>query len=245
MRQIVLDTETTGLDALRGHRVIEIGCIELLERRRTGREFHRYLNPQREVDRGAAAVHGLSDEFLADKPLFAQVVADFIAFIDGAELIIHNAPFDLGFLNMELDRMGKEYSSVTQRCSVVDTLKLAREKYPGQRNSLDALCKRLAVDNSQRDLHGALLDANLLAEVYLALTAGQGEMAFADRPTPRHRVQATQQTISHASLKVLRATASELLVHESRLDAIAKASKKTPIWRETIAADLPVTNTPR
>lgn len=162
MRQILLDTETTGLDA-RSHRVIEIGCVELIERRPSGRVFHRYLNPQREVDRGAAEVHGLTDEFLADKPLFAQVVGEFLAFIDGAELIIHNAAFDIGFLDAELSRLGAEAGRIRDRCSVLDTLKLARERFPGQRNSLDALCKRLGVDNSGRDLHGALLDANLLA----------------------------------------------------------------------------------
>ena len=145
MRQIVLDTETTGLDASRGHRVIEIGCVELSERRRTGREFHRYLNPQREVDRGAADVHGLTDEFLRDKPLFAQVAADFIAFIDGAELIIHNASFDVGFLDAELALLGAGAGRVHDRCRVLDPLKLARERFPGQRTSLDALCKRLGV----------------------------------------------------------------------------------------------------
>jgi DNA polymerase-3 subunit epsilon len=231
MRQILLDTETTGLDA-RSHRVIEIGCVELVERRPSGRVFHRYLNPQREVDRGAAEVHGLTDEFLADKPLFAQVVAEFLAFIDGAELIIHNAAFDIGFLDAELSRLGAEAGRIQDRCSVLDTLKLARERFPGQRNSLDALCKRLGVDNSGRDLHGALLDANLLAEVYLALTAGQGEMSF-DAPAASVATNtAALETLKRGALRVLRASAEELAVHETRLDGIAKAAKKQPVWRE-------------
>lgn len=231
MRQVVLDTETTGLDAARGHRVIEIGCIELRERRRTGREFHRYLNPQREVDRGAAEVHGLTDEFLADKPLFAQVAADFLEFIDGAELIIHNAAFDLGFLDAELARLPAG-GRIAERCSVLDTLKLARERYPGQRNSLDALCKRLAIDNSQRDLHGALLDANLLAEVYLSMTAGQGEMSFESEVGASARGERLEAApVLRGQLRVLRADAQELAHHESRLDAVAKAAKRPPVWR--------------
>lgn len=231
MRQIVLDTETTGLDAARGHRVIEIGCIELSERRRTGREFHRYLNPQREVDRGAAEVHGLSDEFLADKQLFAQVAADFIAFIDGAELIIHNAAFDVGFLDMELALLGG-LGRISDRCRVLDTLKLARERFPGQRNSLDALCKRLGVDNSGRDLHGALLDANLLAEVYLSLTAGQGEMSFATAPMASSALNNDSALrVPQAAKRIQRASSDELLIHEARLDAITKAAKKPAVWR--------------
>jgi DNA polymerase-3 subunit epsilon len=232
MRQIVLDTETTGLDAARGHRVIEIGCVELVERRPSGRVFHRYLNPQREVDRGAAEVHGLTDDFLADKPLFAQVADEFLAFIDGAELVIHNAAFDVGFLDAELSRLGSGVGSIASRCSVLDTLKLARERYPGQRNSLDALCRRLGVDNSGRDLHGALLDANLLTEVYLALTAGQGEMSFDAPVATVASGEAALLTLKRGALRVLRASAAEAAAHEARLDAVAKAAKKTPIWRE-------------
>ncbi len=231
MRQILLDTETTGLDA-RSHRVIEIGCVELIERRPSGRVFHRYLNPQREVDRGAAEVHGLTDEFLADKPLFAQVVGEFLAFIDGAELIIHNAAFDIGFLDAELSRLGAEAGRIRDRCSVLDTLKLARERFPGQRNSLDALCKRLGVDNSGRDLHGALLDANLLAEVCLALTAGQGEMSFEAPAAAVAASTAALETLKRGALRVLRASVEELAVHEARLDGVAKAAKKLPVWRE-------------
>lgn len=235
MRQIVLDTETTGLDASRGHRVIEIGCVELSERRRTGREFHRYLNPQREVDRGAADVHGLTDEFLRDKPLFAQVAADFIAFIDGAELIIHNASFDVGFLDAELALLGAGAGRVHDRCRVLDTLKLARERFPGQRNSLDALCKRLGVDNSQRDLHGALLDANLLVEVYLGLTAGQGEMSFAAANNAAATTVELDVTRLSGSYRILRASPAELVIHEARLDAITKSAKKPAIWRSEVS----------
>lgn len=231
MRQILLDTETTGLDA-RNHRVIEIGCVEMIERRPSGRVFHRYLNPQREVDRGAAEVHGLTDEFLADKPLFAQVADDFLAFIDGAEVIIHNAAFDVGFLDAELSRLGAGVGRIHDRCSVLDTLKLARERFPGQRNSLDALCKRLGVDNSGRDLHGALLDANLLAEVYLALTAGQDEMRFDAPTTAASLADAAVEALKRGALRVLRARADELAAHEARLDGVAKSAKKAAVWRE-------------
>ncbi|MDH5823766.1 DNA polymerase III subunit epsilon [Luteimonas sp. RD2P54] len=179
MRQIVLDTETTGLEWKKGNRVVEIGCVELQERRPTGRTYQCYINPQREFEPGAQEVTGLTLEFLADKPLFAEVADEFLAFIDGAELIIHNAAFDVGFLDAELSRLGQGYGRLRDRASVQDSLELARQRYPGQRNSLDALCKRLGVDNAHRQLHGALLDAQLLAEVYLALTAGQSEIGFA------------------------------------------------------------------
>lgn len=178
MRQVVLDTETTGLEWKAGNRVVEIGCVELLERRPSGRTFHVYINPQREFEPGAQEVTGLTLDFLADKPLFADIIDDFLAFIDGAELVIHNAAFDIGFLDHELSRAGDRYGRLADRCEVLDTLMLARQKYPGQRNSLDALCRRLGVDNSHRQLHGALLDAQLLAEAYLAMTSGQGEIGF-------------------------------------------------------------------
>lgn len=231
MRQIILDTETTGLEVARGHRIIEIGCIELCERRRSGREFHRYLNPQREVDRGAAEVHGLTDEFLADKPLFAQIADEFLGFIEGAELIMHNASFDVGFLDAELSRLDPAAVRISERCSVLDTLKLARERFPGQRNSLDALCKRLGVDNTARELHGALLDANLLAEVYLSLTAGQGEMSFDSAPASTGAPADNAPRAFQGALRVLRAGAEELAAHEARLDAVAKAAKQLPLWR--------------
>jgi DNA polymerase-3 subunit epsilon len=173
MRQIVLDTETTGLEVRQGHRLIEIACIEMIERRPTGRRYQTYLNPDRAIDEGAREVTGIADEFLLDKPHFPDIVEEFLAFIDGAELIIHNATFDVGFLNAELARAGEQYGRIADRCPVLDTLVMARERYPGQRNSLDALCKRLGVDNSARDLHGGLIDAQLLADVYLAMTSGQ------------------------------------------------------------------------
>ena len=163
MRQIVLDTETTGLETTEGHRVIEIGCVEIVDRRCTGRVLHYYLNPQRDSDQAALDVHGLTSEFLADKPLFAAVAEDFIRFVDGAELVIHNAPFDMGFLDHELRLLGQQWGSVTERCRILDTLVMARQMYPGQRVSLDALCRRFGIDNSNRELHGALLDARLLA----------------------------------------------------------------------------------
>ena len=180
MRQIILDTETTGLEWKKGNRVVEIGCVELLERRPSGRNFHRYLKPDCEFEAGAQEVTGLTLEFLADKPRFDEIAEEFLGYIDGAELIIHNAAFDLGFLDSELSRLGPQYGCMLDRVSVVDTLLLARERFPGQRNSLDALCKRLGVDNSHRQLHGALLDAQILADVYIALTSGQEEIGFGE-----------------------------------------------------------------
>ena len=173
MRQIVLDTETTGLETSQDHRIIEIGCVELVNRKLTGKHYHQYINPQRKVDEGAMQVHGITDEFLEDKPLFENIIGEFLAFVGDAELVIHNAPFDVGFIDHELSKLPKQPKSITDLCSVVDTLALARNKHPGQRNNLDALCKRYAVDNSQRDLHGALLDAEILADVYLVMTGGQ------------------------------------------------------------------------
>jgi DNA polymerase-3 subunit epsilon len=178
MRQVVLDTETTGLSWEKGNRVVEIGCVELVERRPTGRTFQRYLNPDCPFEQGAQEVTGLTLEFLADKPRFHEVVDEFLAFVDGAELIIHNAAFDLGFLDSELARVGAHLGTMRARCTVEDSLEMARQRFPGQRNSLDALCRRLGVDNSHRHLHGALLDAQILADVYLALTSGQGEIGF-------------------------------------------------------------------
>ncbi|MGH8149513.1 MAG: DNA polymerase III subunit epsilon [Steroidobacteraceae bacterium] len=182
MRQIVLDTETTGLEAALGHRVIEIGCVELVSRRVTGRRFHRYLNPDRDIDPGALAVHGLSRQDLEREPRFADVAGELLEFIGGAELVIHNAAFDVAFLDMELARLPGEPQTLRAQCAVLDSLALAREMHPGQRNSLDALCKRYGVDNSKRELHGALLDAQLLAEVYLAMTGGQGALALGQGP---------------------------------------------------------------
>jgi len=230
MRQVVLDTETTGLEVGKGHRVIEIGCIELLERRPTQRRFHRYLNPQRAIDEGARAVTGISDEFLLDKPLFAQIADELLDFIGDAELIIHNAAFDLAFLDAEFEIAGISQRGLGGRVPVLDTLALAREKYPGQKNSLDALCRRLEVDNAHRELHGALLDAELLADVYLAMTAGQGDLglAAAGAYVP---IRTTLAATARVALKVLAASAQELAAHAARLTAIDKASKGLCRWR--------------
>ncbi len=189
MRQIVLDTETTGLEVSLGHRIIEIGCVELINRRVTGNHWHHYLNPGREIDGGAFEVHGISNDFVADKPRFAELAEDFLAYVDGAELIIHNAPFDVGFLNDELARLDPPARGVDARCDILDTLVLARQKHPGQKNNLDALCKRYEIDNSHRSLHGALLDARILADVYLAMTGGQTSLGLdagqGENPTAR------------------------------------------------------------
>jgi DNA polymerase-3 subunit epsilon len=228
LRQVVLDTETTGLDFRLGDRVIEIGCVELLNRKLTGQRFHRYINPEREVEAGALAVHGLSTEFLQDKPRFGEIADEFLDFIRGAELVIHNAAFDVGFLNNEL-ALQRE-ASLEQAClGVVDTLKMARELHPGRRNSLDALCERYAIDNSSRTLHGALLDAELLAEVYLAMTRGQESLLMemdAIAPSGLHTGLAAQ----HLSQRVVRASAVELAEHERILAEIGKESRGNCIW---------------
>jgi DNA polymerase-3 subunit epsilon len=229
MRQVVLDTETTGLDPTRGHRLVEIGCIELIERRRSGREFQRYLNPERMIDQGAREVTGLTEAFLADKPLFRQVADEFLEFIDGAELVIHNADFDIGFLNAELALLGGASPRIADRCTVLDTLALARSRYPGQKNSLDALCKRLQIDSAHRRLHGALLDANLLTDVYLAMTAGQGDLGLGNQePAPQTSVGI--QLPMPERLRVLTASATELAAHAKRLEAIDQISKGQCVW---------------
>lgn len=231
MRQIVLDTETTGLEVGKGHRVIEIGCIELTERRPTGNTFHKYLNPQRAIDEGARAVHGISDEFLLDKPRFAEIADEFVAFIAGAELIIHNAAFDVAFLNAELALVGARLSTIEQHACVLDTLPLAREKYPGQKNTLDALCKRLSVDNRHRELHGALLDAQLLAEVYLAMTGGQGDLGLAGAGFERVSTPVPAASpANRPALRVRRANAVELAAHAMHLLRLDAASKGRCLW---------------
>ena len=230
MRQIVLDTETTGLDFRLGDRVIEVGCVELLNRKLTGQRFHRYINPEREVEAGALAVHGLSSEFLQDKPKFGEIVAELLDFIQGAELVIHNAGFDVGFLNNELALTRQ--SPLDQCCSgVVDTLKLARELHPGRKNSLDALCERYAIDNSGRTLHGALLDAELLAEVYLAMTRGQDSLLIELDTAPMRSVQADQSGERHA-IRVVRAGKDEMAEHERVLAEIDKDSKGNCLWNK-------------
>ncbi|MGH8497171.1 MAG: DNA polymerase III subunit epsilon [Gammaproteobacteria bacterium] len=232
MRQVVLDTETTGLEVEREHRIIEIGCVELVNRRRTGRDFHRYLCPDRDIEYGALDVHGIDLEFLADKPRFADIAAELVEYIGGAELIIHNAAFDVSFLDAELRGCGGVYGDITGYCTVVDTLELARRLHPGQRNSLDALCRRYSIDCSQRDVHGALLDARLLADVYLAMTGGQSTLSFDRQDREATRSSGMQPVMRNGlTLKVLRATEAELAAHERRLDAIAAASGAGCLWR--------------
>ena len=233
MRQVILDTETTGLELKLGHRVIEIGCVELVNRRRTARTLHHYLQPDRDIDPGAQEVHGISIDMLQDKPRFSEIAKDFLAFIAGAELVIHNADFDVGFLNAELRRTGRLPATVTEVCPVIDTLALARRLHPGQRNSLDALCKRYSIDNSGREYHGALLDAHLLADVYLAMTGGQATL-FMDRNSGEAGGQASaprQIDRSGLTLRVVQATAEELLEHEKHLQMIDKASQGKTLWR--------------
>lgn len=235
MRQIVLDTETTGLSPETGHRVIEIGCVELIDRKLTGNHFHFYLNPQRLVDAGAFRVHGISDEFLKDKPFFKDVVASFVEFIQGSELIIHNAPFDVGFLNSELSLV-KWPKKLLHYVSVCDTLVMAREKHPGQRNSLDVLCKRYDIDNSNRELHGALLDAQILASVYLAMTGGQGSLFDNDAPVVQQAAMEKNSaplSLSNTS-PVYLATAEENQQHEEFVQFIIKKSGVN-LWDEASA----------
>lgn len=232
MRQIVLDTETTGLEVRQGHRLIEIACIELVERRQTGRRFQTYLNPDRAIDEGARQVTGIEDEFLLDKPRFGDVVDEFLPFIDGAELIIHNASFDLGFLNAELARLPEPRGTIESRCGVLDTLALARERYPGQRNSLDALCKRLGVDNSARELHGGLIDCHLLADVYIAMTSGQVALDLGfEKPGEEQRTTVVVPVTLTRRPRVLLADAHELEAHEKRLDALDKSAGGSSLWR--------------
>ncbi len=235
MRQIILDTETTGLEASQNHRIIEIGCVELVNRRATGRTFQRYINPERASDPGAEAVHGLTSAFLADKPKFAAVVDDLMAFISGAELIIHNAPFDVGFLEYEFGRLPPPQRLLTDHCTILDTLVLARQLHPGQRNSLDALCKRYGVDNSNRELHGALLDARILADVYLAMTGGQGALTLHERGDAATSARAaTRRRQGVVEIPIVRATAAELEAHEHALDRVQKASGGKCLFRAPV-----------
>jgi len=221
VRQIVLDTETTGLEPKLGHRIIEIGALELIDRQLSGRQFHAFLNPQREIDQGALEVHGITEEFLSDKPRFSEIADDFMEFVDGAELVIHNAPFDIGFIDSELSIAGHKHTSVTGICTVLDTLELAKDLHPGQRNNLDALCKRYDVDNSSRTLHGALLDAEILADVYLLMTGGQVDLGLSLESSSR-KPQTDDSTlpVGRPALFVLRASKEELVQHEARLSDI-------------------------
>lgn len=236
MRQIVLDTETTGLDWRKGNRVVEIGCVELVERRPTGRTYHQYIHPEREFEQGAQEVTGLTLDFLADKPKFATIADEFLEFIDGAELVIHNAAFDVGFLDYELSLLDGR-GRIADRAAVLDSLELARQRFPGQRNSLDALCRRLGVDNAHRQLHGALLDAQLLAEVYLALTSGQTELGLAGpaAPEPAAARLARSQPAALAPRPRVAVPAADLEAHRARVDAI-RARAGQALWDEEATA---------
>ncbi len=234
MRQVVLDTETTGLEVELEHRVIEIGCVEIFNRRVTGRHFHRYLNPERDIDEGAIEVHGLTRERLQKEATFAEIRAEFLEFVHGAELLIHNAAFDVAFLNAELGRGAASNGRIEDLCRVLDTLALARQMHPGQRNSLDALCKRYSVDNSRRDYHGALLDARLLAEVYLTMTGGQAALILSAEPDPslaRSRHESAGGTSAAIPLVVISANDEELGAHEQVLVLLDKASSGKTVWR--------------
>ncbi|MFT6189789.1 MAG: DNA polymerase-3 subunit epsilon [Oleispira sp.] len=233
MRQVVLDTETTGIGAEKGHRIIEIGCVELIDRKLTGRHYHQYVNPQRSSDEEAVGVHGITDEFLADKPVFAQVAQAFYEFIEGAELVIHNAPFDIGFMDAEFRRLNMPMTNTY--CTVLDTLVMARDMRPGQRNSLDALCKSYGIDNSHRELHGALLDAEILSDVYLMMTGGQTDLMFSAETAESAKELARAKleqlaNVNAETLPVVRATSDELSAHEEIMDILDKKSEGA-IWR--------------
>ena len=242
MRQIVLDTETTGLEPGAGHRIIEIGCVELVNRRPTQNRFHRYINPEREVDRGALEVHGIENEFLATQPKFAEIAAELIEFVRGAELVIHNADFDIEFLNHELRRLPDMPQEIRSCCGVLDTLALARRMHPGQRNTLDALAKRYSVDNSKRELHGALLDAQILADVYLAMTGGQVSLSLDSEPARAAAANPVELRLDRRGLvlPVIRATAEEERAHEAMLAVMAKRGQ--PLWN---ALEQPVSSNPQ
>lgn len=234
MRQILLDTETTGFEPHNGDRIIEIGAVEMIKRRLTDHNYHQYINPEREVPQEAIEVHGITDEFLADKPLFATIVDDFMEYVAGAELIIHNAPFDVGFINHELSMLPKnKWGKIEDHCTITDSLKLARKAYPGQRNSLDALCKRLYIDNSNRTLHGALLDSEILADVYLAMTGGQTALLLGAENEGNDNESGIQKVAIRAdrpALKVIKANANELALHEKKLNEIAGKSGQELSW---------------
>lgn len=234
MRQVVLDTETTGIGSDKGHRIIEIGCVELVDRKLTGRHYHQYVNPQRSSDEEAVAVHGITDEFLSDKPVYSQIAQDFYEFIEGAELIIHNAPFDIGFMDMEFGRVNMPKTSTF--CTILDTLVMARDMRPGQRNSLDALCKSYGIDNSHRELHGALLDAEILADVYLMMTGGQTDLMFnagsKDDESNGPKIDLDQfDEVDASVLPIIRATDDELKEHDSLMNLIDKKSDGA-LWRQ-------------
>lgn len=240
MRRIVLDTETTGLDSAGGHRIIEIGGVELNDRSFTGQSFHRYLNPQREIDQAATEVHGMTWKDLKDKPVFADLAKELLAFLEGAELVIHNAPFDVGFLNAEFKRVGYADKIIDSSCEILDTLVLARSMHPGQRNSLDALCKRYEIDNSTRTLHGALLDAEILADVYLAITGGQtsllGDGLEQSSESKQDNANAIKTTGLQLDVMPVAVSAEDLQAHDQWLDFLEKESGQTSVWRATESA---------
>ena len=232
MRQVVLDTETTGLEVEKGHRILEIGCVEIFGRKLTRRHYHQYINPERESDDGALEVHGITSQFLADKPVFADVWENFLQFVNGSELIIHNSAFDVGFLNREMRLYDRSLGELTDYCSVIDSLALARNKHPGQKNNLDALCKRYSVDNSQRQLHGALLDAEILADVYLLLTGGQVTLGL-EEDVNNQKGGNTRVKLdpNRACLKVIKADKQELIAHENKLSHLDEKSEVGAVWR--------------
>lgn len=233
MRQVVLDTETTGLEVEKGHRVIEIGCVEIIGRKLTRRHYHQYINPERDIDDGAFEVHGITHQFLLDKPKFKEVWRGFLEFVEGSELVIHNAAFDIAFLNYEMKLMGGALGLLTDYCSVTDSLELARHKHPGQKNNLDALCKRYSVDNSQRELHGALLDAEILADVYLLMTGGQVTLGLGEQiETLRGEPARMQLASERPRLKVIKANESEVRAHEAKIEELDQVSESGCLWRQ-------------
>ena len=236
-RQIILDTETTGLEIRDGHRIIEIGAVELLDRKLTGYNYHQYINPQRAVDAGAVEIHGITNDRLQDEPVFADIVEDFISYVDGAELIIHNAPFDVGFLDHELSLSGRKRRVENDLCVVTDTLKMARKKYPGQRNTLDALCSRLEVNNGHRKLHGALLDSEILADVYLAMTRVQNVLSLDDDTEERDEAAGRHEGLSQSGpLPVIHATAEEVKAHQEWLARLEAEADGGSLWSEVTAS---------
>ncbi|MFT7685516.1 MAG: DNA polymerase-3 subunit epsilon [Candidatus Azotimanducaceae bacterium] len=232
MRQIVLDTETTGLEVSQGNRILEIGCVEVIDRKLTNSHYHQYVNPGRDSEEGALNVHGITTDFLKDKPIFRDVWDDFLVFVKGAELIIHNAPFDVAFLNEEMRLVSPTLGKITDYCTILDSLSLAKQKHPGQKNNLDALCRRYDVDNSKRDLHGALLDSEILADVYLLMTGGQVSLGLNVEGSSDGSIddQSIRLDSNRAKLKVIKANVDELILHEKKLDEIEKKATKT-VWR--------------
>ena len=239
MRQVVLDTETTGLEVSQGHRIIEIGCVEIVDRKLTGRHYHQYIKPERAIDQGALEVHGITEEFLADKPVFSRIADEFMEFIRGAELIIHNAPFDVGFLDNELGMLAKargtKLPKIRDICDVTDSLIMARQKHPGQKNNLDALCRRYYIDNGHRELHGALLDSEILADVYLAMTGGQTNLLLAGNDAEAGQgdnAKQVQTRVDGGGLTVVYASSEELIAHADKLEVVAKAAGGSAMWTE-------------